>query len=497
MDESVVGQNVGPYHIEAVIGRSRWGPVYRAAQRSMNRTVALKTIAPEIAALPGRREHFLQEMQAAARLTHPHLAAIYEAGCADGVHYCAMEYLSGPTLAEYLRGADGVDESRLLRVLAAVARALDFLWQKQIPHQPLEAKNILLDETGTPKLINVLPLDHAPVESPAADILALGLVLATTANEIGPVTKRVGELVERMMGVAGKKPFASLAEVASAADQLHEDLFPSPVAAPRRRINIWGVVAAALLGIVSAAGLLYWRAHMVRQRQTAPLERPADLGTMVRIAGGEFIYQDGQKQTVADFYLDRYEVTIGEYKQFLDALAAGVKPTEHTFAPRRKDHTPAYWSAVLAAVQNQLPLSVGKQKIFVSWDSPVFGVDWFDAYAYAAWRGKRLPTEVEWEKAARGTDGRTYPWGNTPLPAVTDRTEVYAALEDRSPYGVIGLGGGVSEWTGTQLERGTAVIRGGSRRDPQTPVTHRQPKVPYETRSDLIGFRCAADREVR
>jgi formylglycine-generating enzyme required for sulfatase activity len=504
MADSLTGRTLGTYQIEAPLGTSRWGPVYRAAQRSMRRTVALKTVAPEIAAQPERTEHFLQEMQAAARLTHANIAAIYEAGCLDGIHFCAMEYVAGPPLADYLRLGDSVNEAHLLLVVAGVARALDFLWQKQIPHQPLEAKNILLDDTGTPKLINVLPLDNAPVDSPAADILALGVVVATAANAIGPVTKPVGELVERMVGVAGRKPFTNLAEVATAAQELHDQLFPAitgragPAAPPKRR-HLWGIVGAALLGIVSAVGLLYWRAQTVKARQApVALERPADWGTMIRIPGGEFTYQTSEKPTVKEFYLDRYEVTIGEYKQFLDALAAGVKVTEHTFAPRRKDHTPANWGLMLTAIQHRTPLTVGKSKLWLTWDSPVVGVDWFDAFAFAAWRGKRLPTEIEWEKAARGTDGRTYPWGNAaaPLPA-TDRTEVYASPEDRSPYGVIGMAGSVAEWTGTQIERGTAVLRGGSRRDPQTPVTQRNAKAAVESRSDIIGFRCAADQNVK
>jgi len=138
---------------------------------------------------------------------------------------------------------------------------------------------------------------------------------------------------------------------------------------------------------------------------------------------------DEQPRHVVDlppFYMDIYPVTNQDYKTFITA-------TGHRH--------PQYWS-------NSGDTPTGKEK------HPVTGINYFDATAFAAWKGQRLPTEQEWEKASRGTEGLRWPWGN-----VFDKTKANVGLRTTTPvgaypegcnaYGLCDMAGNVWEWTGT------------------------------------------------
>jgi formylglycine-generating enzyme required for sulfatase activity len=140
---------------------------------------------------------------------------------------------------------------------------------------------------------------------------------------------------------------------------------------------------------------------------------------------------------VASFYIDKYEVTNLQYKQFIDAT--GRKPPENVVNP---DYT--IWK------NGTFPEELANH--------PVVNVTWYDAKAYCEWRGKRLPTAVEWEKAARGPYGNIYPWGNEYFEgfanlyqkgeSYVNRRTVPVGTYDmsKSYYGVYDLAGNVWEW---------------------------------------------------
>jgi len=178
--------------------------------------------------------------------------------------------------------------------------------------------------------------------------------------------------------------------------------------------------------------------------------------------GAYFAVETPQRSIDLDaYYMDKFEVTNQQYAQFLAVLAPAGRPYAHPQAPPPKDPIPAYWY----------------DRRLNGATHPVTGVDWYDAATYCHWAGRRLPTEAQWEKAARGPSGQEYPWGNTwnaayannaeltfgqPILSHTQWLQLLAPLrlealqqltkpvgsfpEGVSPYGVYDMGGNLWEW---------------------------------------------------
>jgi formylglycine-generating enzyme required for sulfatase activity len=198
------------------------------------------------------------------------------------------------------------------------------------------------------------------------------------------------------------------------------------------------------------------------------------------------------------YFIDRYEVTANQYRAFIDAT--GRKPPGD---PRFPEIYP--WAR-----------EGGVPKEFEN--HPVIYVSWEDAEAFCRWAGKRLPTEAEWEKAARGTDGRIWPWGNIFDPKKANVQEYKAGgtlpvgdfPKGVSPYGVYDMAGNVAEWTadwyeaypGSKLIRRAfgknRVVKGGAYTLPGEPYARsasRSMARDPAKRHRSIGFRCAKDEK--
>lgn len=217
---------------------------------------------------------------------------------------------------------------------------------------------------------------------------------------------------------------------------------------------------------------------------------------MVRVPAGEFLYGDSQqKLSLPEFWIDKTPVTNREYANFVQAT--GYKTTAEQTGIGCA-YTSGKWEDI-EGVDWQHP-NGPKTDIRSKADHPVVQVSWDDAVAYATWAGKRLPTEQEWEKAARGTDGREYPWGNQePTRDLcnlnmnekgTTPVGKYSPQGD-SPYGCLDMAGNVWEWTASDHESDSKILRGGGWSHPAVHVrtTDRSPHHP-DDRYDTDGFRC-------
>jgi ABC-type branched-subunit amino acid transport system substrate-binding protein/DNA-binding beta-propeller fold protein YncE len=144
----VSGSTFAGYRIESLLGRGGMGVLYRATDLSLDRPVALKLIAPELAENERFRSRFLKEPRLAAALDHPHVVPIYEAGEHEGQLFLAMRYVEGSDLKSVLEREGRLAPERALAVLAQVADALDAAHRRGLVHRDVKPANVLLDEDG-------------------------------------------------------------------------------------------------------------------------------------------------------------------------------------------------------------------------------------------------------------------------------------------------------------------------------------------------------------
>ena len=463
------GTVLGNYQVLERLYVEKEAETYRALQVAVQRPVALVLLRPEQLKQPQVVAKFKERERVKASLMHPRIAPLYEAGEANGWLFYSRELPRGRSLAEIELTDEALSERRLAEVLHGVAEAMQFATERGYHHRSLAPRDIYIDAEHQASIVNIFRPAVDDKRDAKADVRAFLDLLRPIASD-GKARGLLQSLAEANHDWKGL-----LNALDDVRDDMRERSIVRKIEAETMPVNVdgqkpWWVWMMIVLTLVIVAAL---GAFMNGSNTTPAANATALPIELVKIPAGSFEYQQNEQVKLPEFWISTHEVTIGQYAEFLQALKTAVPGAhDHPLQPKTKTgHEPVKWSQYHAAAEAGTTFN-GES---ITLNTPVSQVDWWDAYAFAKWKGQRLPTEQEWEKAARGAKGFRYPWGNEPLNNAANLGDDYNAApkskggkidgynlwapitritRDVSPYGVCDMAGNVSEWTAGETQDG-------------------------------------------
>ena len=480
---------VGPnYQVEKTLGAGGFAVVYLLRDLNLKRKLAVKVLSPDVIQSHTALERFRREAETVAQLSHPHIVPLHFIGQKDDLVYLAMECIEGGSLADRLEKEGKLPVEDVVRVIREVASALEYAHKRGVVHRDIKPHNVLLEaETGRSLVTDFgiartaegasLTASGMMVGTPAylspeqvtgghadhrSDIYALGVMAYEMLTGKPPFTgptptavlmKRLAGPPEPIEKSRPDIPIVLMDVINGCLAQSPEERFQSagdvvralggatPVSGghptaeitlrmrrARRRWTVYFVAAAVI--VMGFAGFVLWKG--LGPQRTGPAV-PADMAVVpggtyrIGVTVGQSVARPEHEVRVDSFAVGRTEVTVAAYRRFI--VDRGI---------------PAPW--------RQEPDSL----------LPITGVNYSEALAYCAWKypGGRLPTEEEWEVAARGREGFRFPWGN-----VADPSAANTATQDQgrpvtvgsfprgaTASGIVDLIGNVWEWTSSPMK---------------------------------------------
>ena len=507
------------YIIDHRIGKGGMGVVYRAHDTLVDETVALKFLHPNMLRTEEGQQLFIREAQIARRLRHENIVAVHDVSWTqDGILYLSMELAEGQSLRTFLRKHR---QERLLispRVTVALVKqilsALAFA-HRTVVHRDIKPENVMLMPGEHVKV-----LDFGLAKAIHEELLKKGVAAWEKSHE--DKERVIGTLAYAAPEQKRLQPVDLRADIYAVGLLMHELLslrtpLDPPVSIPKVRKDVAPSILSVLDKALTEDKAQRWQSAgefrkaleqayeqsyrpisiTTANRSAAGAEEIDDaggvipsMGGMIFIEGGSFLMGNDEVREqapeeevfVGPFWMDVYPVTVEQYAKYLEA----------TGAPE-----PRFWHDTNCNGANQ----------------PVTGVSWEEALAYARWAGKSLPTEAQWEFAARGQANRKYPWGDLPPDTTRANFRDYLGMpsivtmhdDGHSPDGFYDLAGNVHEWTADPFAPYDALrrnpegarhiprkaVRGGAWDSPaeELVASFRKGLFP-EVREKNVGFRC-------
>ena len=510
----------GRYNLIRELGQGGMATVYLGTDQKLARRVAIKVLAPATRAYLGS-DRFQREVLLAAQLSHPNIVPLFEADEADGLLYYVMEYVEGESLQDRIsrKGPLPVDES--VRLATEVGDALQYAHDCGVIHRDIKPANILLSrghamvsDFGIAKLME----DRGTKER--SSLTGHGVAVGTAEymspeqaggdKRVDPRSDVYGLAAVMYEMLAGEPPFTGDSVQAVVARVLHET--PRPIRSVRPSVPAH--LEQALMQALAkrpgdrpptAQAFIEMLADPSPRRRLSPQQRLwlALGGSAAALALGWALWPSGTVRPPAGMTL----VVSGAYP-------VGGRPWRESTTVRLDSFYIDSTEVTVAAYARGLMAA----RVATPWTTrppdglPVTGVLWSEAAAYCAarQRGGRLPTENEWEAAARGPKGLRYPWGDRWQAGRANADSLHGglapagdALLGKSWVGAVDMIGNAWEWTATPGAgpQGVVghVIKGGAFDTPPDNATASFRAVLPDRRQWLAhtGLRCARDVTVQ
>jgi len=470
----------GRYKVVKPVKSGGMGSVYEAIDEHFGDKCALKEMSPKFSSQKEQdyiRKRFEEEAKMLRKLHHANMPRVVDYFVDHGVYYLVMDFIEGEDLETVLenQGSPGLPEVNLIDWACQILDVLSYLHSQKPPviYRDLKPGNIMLRHSDGKVLLVDFGIartmasetdashtvigtqGYAPPEQykgqiePASDIYALGATLHHLSTGMPPLVPFDFEPA-RNFSPALSRNFETVIMKALSLDV--KDRFSC--AEEMKLALIYNNMASVIPSVVEKKvppPVIEKRAPDIEIKEN-PVQINGSSDDMILIPSGEVLL--GSKEQIGflgskwqvmpvyrvrldDYYIDKYPVTFGQYEEFVNKTGY-----------RSEGQWKKYYSTFYR-------------------NYPVINVTWNDAGAYAAWKGKRLPTQAEWEKAARGTDFRTYPWGqewdrNKCNNLRMDRNDLLGKMmvmeqgrgtlpvgsfpEGLSFYGVMDMAGNIWEW---------------------------------------------------
>ena len=474
------------YAVERALGEGGFAVVFLVRDVALKRKLAVKVLSPDMITSKSVLDRFRLEAETVAQLSHPNIVPLHFIGQQDDLLYLAMQCVDGGSIADRLKRETRLPVDYVVRVMREVAGALEHAHKRGVTHRDIKPANVLVDAESGRSLVTDFGIARSP---DAKGLTATGVMLGTPAylspeQVTGePIDHRVDIYALGVMAyemLAGRVPFEGATPTAAMIKRLagppepvnlvRSDV-PAEIAAvitnclaadaAERYQSASDIVRALDGGTVSAGGTSA-RGTAIAGRNAKGRRELSAVAIVVLLGAAAVWFTKGRAPPMAN---DDSMVTIaaGDYTIGGDSGPAIVRPrhVEHVaaFQIERTEVTVSAYAAFVSATRAPAPWPGAVPFATL----PVTRVPWGDAANYCAWKhrdGGRLPTEIEWEAAARGIAGRAYPYGaaadaanaNTASARRAGPVPVGSFPRGATPEGLQDMSGNVWEWTSSPLQ---------------------------------------------